>query len=82
MTAEQTITPAVYTVLEAAAYLQLGPTTIYKLLKEGRIPHSRLGKSIRFRREDLDKYIEENTAKTYRRIEGLGRPAGKKGARA
>lgn len=80
MTTEQSITPAVYTVQEAAVYLKLGKGTVYKLLREGRIPHSRLGKSIRFRREDLDAYIAENTAKAYRKIEGLGRPAGK-GAR-
>ena len=74
MSNEQTITPAVFTIPEAAAYLSLGRSTVYKLIRAGKLYHSRLGKSIRLRREDLDKYIAENTATEYRRVDKRGRP--------
>jgi len=75
MSNEQTITPAVFTIPEAAAYLSLGRSTVYKLIRAGKLYHSRLGKSIRLRREDLDKYIAENTATEYQRVDSRGRPA-------
>lgn len=41
MTADQT-GDAVLTVPEAAAFLRLNTKTLYKLIDEGRVPHTRL----------------------------------------
>ena len=46
------------TVKDVANYLKLGPTTIYRLLNEGKIPAFKAGKQWRVRQEDLQRYIE------------------------
>lgn len=45
------------TVNEAAAYLKLCPVTIYRKTTAGTLPHLRIGRSIRFVKDDLDAYI-------------------------
>lgn len=52
------------TVKELSDYLRLDRMTIYKMLKEGTIPASRIGHQWRFLREDIDKWIR---AKSIRR---------------
>jgi excisionase family DNA binding protein len=47
-----------YTVGGAAEYLQLHPKTIYAMTAARTIGHVRVGRSIRFRQEDLDRYLE------------------------
>ena len=44
---------------EVAEILQVSMAAAYKILKRGEIPTVQFGKSIRVRREDLDKYIYE-----------------------
>lgn len=46
------------TVAQVAEYLQLNRMTVYKYIREGRIPASRIGKSYRVRREDLEAFLE------------------------
>ena len=45
------------TVRELTEYLKLDRMTIYKMLKEGKIPASRIGKQWRFFRKDIDAWI-------------------------
>lgn len=45
------------TVKELSDYLRLDRMTIYKMLKEGSIPASRIGHQWRFFREDIDEWI-------------------------
>ncbi|MCI0440329.1 MAG: excisionase family DNA-binding protein [Chloroflexi bacterium] len=45
------------TVKELSEYLRLDRMTIYKMLKEGSIPASRIGHQWRFFREDIDEWI-------------------------
>ena len=45
------------TVKELSDYLRLDRMTIYKMLKEGSIPASRIGHQWRFFRDDIDKWI-------------------------
>jgi len=52
---------AVLDVREAAAYLALKPETVRRLVRRGELPHTRVGRSIRFRLVDLDRYLEERT---------------------
>ena len=51
------------TVQEAAARLTLAPKTLYRLAASGRIPYVRLGRNVRFRREDLDRWLEARTVR-------------------
>lgn len=46
------------TVKDVADYLKLGPTTVYRLLNEGKIPAFKAGKQWRIRLGDLQRYIE------------------------
>lgn len=48
---------------EAADYLGLVIGTVYHMISEGRLPVIRLSKRcVRFRLDDLDKWLEERTA--------------------
>jgi excisionase family DNA binding protein len=44
------------TVKELADYWRVHPTTIYRLLREGKIPAFRVGMDWRFNREAIDAY--------------------------
>ena len=45
-----------YTLVEAAAYLNIKEKTLYAI--KDKIPHYRVGRMIRFKREDLDAWME------------------------
>ena len=47
---------------EAAAYLGLNPQTLalWRYTGKDGIPYTRVGYSIRYRKEDLDAYLEQN----------------------
>ncbi len=49
------------TTKELAEYMQLNPLTVYRKVKEGEIPYIRLGRSIRFKKEQIDKWLEAET---------------------
>ena len=49
------------TVSELSQYLKLDRMTIYKMLREGRVPASRIGHQWRFFREDVDSWIRSNS---------------------
>ncbi len=46
------------TVEQVAAYLQLNKLTVYRYIREGRIPAARLGKVYRVRKSDVDAFLE------------------------
>jgi excisionase family DNA binding protein len=58
---EDMISPedAVMTVEEASAYLKLPRSTIYKLLKERKLPGRKIGRTWRFHRKGLDQWLQE-----------------------
>jgi len=58
----------------AARYLSLGLDTLYRLVRAGELPHTRIGKSIRFRPEDLDEYIAARVTREWTRVDRRGRP--------
>ena len=45
---------------EAAAYLSVSPRWLQRRLADGRIPHVRLGRCVRFTKEQLDQIIAED----------------------
>lgn len=57
------------TVEQVADYLQLNKLTIYKYIREGRLPAARLGKAYRIRLADVDAFLERHMSRP------TGRPA-------
>lgn len=46
------------TVADAATYLALSTGTVYRMVSAGKLPASRVGGVIRFRKADLDRYLD------------------------
>lgn len=55
------------TVREAARLLTISAKKLYRMAASGRIPHVRLGRSVRFSREDLEHWIRQQTVHPLRR---------------
>lgn len=53
----------ILTIDEVAAYLKAGKRTVYRLAANGKLPAFKLGGTWRFRRGDLDKWIESRVGK-------------------
>ncbi|MCZ7645017.1 MAG: helix-turn-helix domain-containing protein [Planctomycetota bacterium] len=51
--------PEVLTIAQAAAYLQLHPQVVYRHVRAGTLPASRIGRTIRFKRSVLDAFLEQ-----------------------
>ena len=49
----------VITVRELAAYLRVHPTTVYRLVRQERIPSFRVGSDWRFDREAIERWMSE-----------------------
>jgi excisionase family DNA binding protein len=73
-TESDSVQPRVLDAQGAARYLSLGLDTLYRLVRSGELPHSRVGKSIRFRPEDLDEYIAARVTREWTRVDRRGRP--------
>ena len=46
------------TMKEAAEYLKMGRSTIYKLLREGNLPAHKVGREWRFDAAELDEWVK------------------------
>lgn len=55
------------TVREAAKRLTISAKKLYRMAASDRVPHVRLGRSVRFRREDLERWIQQQTVHPLRR---------------
>ena len=53
----------ILTLKEVAEYLKLAEKTAYRLAAEGKLPGFKVGGSWRFKREDIDRWIEEQKKK-------------------
>ena len=49
----------ILTIQEVATYLKLNEKTAYRLASEGKLPGFKVGGSWRFKRVDLEQWIEE-----------------------
>jgi excisionase family DNA binding protein len=47
---------------EVLSYLKVTPRTIYRLIRTGELPALRVGRQWRFRRSDLDAWLERQRA--------------------
>lgn len=70
------------TVDQVAAYLQLNRLTVYRYIRDGRLPASKLGKAYRIRKADVDAFLDSQkvhrpvrTAAGTRRQPAPARPA-------
>ena len=52
--------PRLMTIDEAAKYLRIHKSTVYRLAKGGRIPASKVGNKWRFRKDVIDQWLSEN----------------------
>jgi excisionase family DNA binding protein len=57
--------PPLLTNAQAATYLGLKPHTldVWRSTKRVKIPFVRIGTNVRYRQEDLDRFLEKNTVK-------------------
>ena len=51
---------ALMTVDEAASYLRLAPWTLRHWVCQKKIPYVRLGRTVRFRRKDIERFVNQN----------------------
>ena len=51
----------ILTVQEVAEYLRMSEAKVYRLVKEGRLPVVRIGKTWRFRKDLLDDWLSQCT---------------------
>ncbi|ENM8381548.1 methylation-associated defense system helix-turn-helix domain-containing protein MAD1 [Vibrio alginolyticus] len=57
------MTSQILTLKEVAAYLKLAEKTAYRLASEGKLPGFKVGGSWRFKREDLESWIDSQKEK-------------------
>lgn len=50
--------PSFLTTEEVLGYLKVNPRTIYRLIRSGELPAIRIGRQWRFRRSDLNDWID------------------------
>lgn len=50
--------PPVMTIEEISKYLQIPLSSLYKLAQEGKIPCQKVGRHWRFRKEAIDRWLE------------------------
>jgi excisionase family DNA binding protein len=49
----------VLTIDELSAYLKIPKSTLYKLVREGKVPSQKVGRHWRFRKETIDRWLDE-----------------------
>lgn len=52
----------IWTLREVAEYLKLAEKTAYRLAAEGKLPGFKVGGSWRFKREEIEKWIAEQSS--------------------
>ena len=52
--------PEVLTIEQTAEYLQLHPQVVYRHVRAGTLPASRIGRTIRFKKSVLDAFLEKD----------------------
>lgn len=51
------------TLEQIAEYLQMSTSSIYKMAQAGKIPSYKVGRQWRFKKEEIDKWVEHNKFK-------------------
>lgn len=53
---------SVMTIEELSDYLKISRSTLYKLAQEGKVPCQKVGRNWRFRKEAIDRWLDEGGA--------------------
>lgn len=48
------------TTAEAAEYLGVHQNTLYRLVKENKVPYGKIGKSLRFKKSQMDEFMKKD----------------------
>jgi len=56
--------PQVLTIEEASKYLRIPLSSLYKLAQDGKIPCHKVGRHWRFRKEMIDRWLDESSVST------------------
>lgn len=59
--------PEIMTIEQAARYLQLHKQVVYRHVRKGTIPASRIGGTIRFKKSVIDAWLEDSALDNLRR---------------
>lgn len=51
--------PEIMTIGETAEYLRISLSSLYKIAQDGRIPCQKVGRHWRFRRQTIDRWLDE-----------------------
>ncbi|MCD6170368.1 MAG: helix-turn-helix domain-containing protein [Candidatus Latescibacteria bacterium] len=54
----------VLTIEELSTYLKIPKSTLYKIVREGKVPCQKIGRHWRFRKEAIDRWLEETHGDT------------------
>lgn len=57
------MTDEILTLKELASYLKLAEKTVYRLAAEGKLPGFKVGGSWRFKRTEIEKWIDDQSKK-------------------
>lgn len=57
------------TVMEVAQFLRVSRQTIYNMVRDGKVPHFRVGNKVRFKRADIEALTQPQT-KTKPQLDG------------
>lgn len=49
----------ILTIVELSGYLKVPRSTLYKLVREGKVPCQKVGRHWRFRKDAIDSWLEE-----------------------
>ena len=60
---------------EVLEYLQVNLRTVYRLIKAGKIPAVRVGRQWRFRKTDIDAWLEMERSRSVRPVRSSPTPA-------
>jgi len=64
--AKESLEKEILTIKEAAAYLQIGTRSLYRLAREGRIPGKKVLNKWRFARKSLQAWIRQGEQRRWR----------------
>jgi excisionase family DNA binding protein len=70
------------TVDQVAAYLQLNRLTVYRYVREGRIPAARIGKVYRLLKADVDRFLEAQKGAPWKGGHAVGAASDRPGVRS
>jgi excisionase family DNA binding protein len=49
----------ILTIEELSSYLKIPKSTLYKIVREGKVPSQKVGRHWRFRKRAIDRWLEE-----------------------